>query len=231
MVELDSLEYVRLQVARQRANRERSLLLHHLIDTRLHFLVQLVQVCRSAFRVPIEVARALAMLVLLRFERLVQAGRFFEGCPTRNLRRRVARIAGILVGFVDFLVGSNLHSAVLGVQNRHCVPADERSAAIIGRAGEIVVSLLVRAGELSKHISLHRNVLHHVLEDCIGDFSGCVYIVTDFFKYVLVHLEFLIVNRQLSSVHQDLNFLPISLDHAEVRGQSGYNFSAQFSRH
>ena len=155
MVELDSLEYVRLQVAGQRANRERSLLLHHLIDTRLHFLVQLVQVCRSAFRVSIEVARALAMLVLLRFERLVQAGGFFEGCPARDLRRRIARMTGVLVGFVDFLVGSNLHSTVLGMQNRHCVPADKRSAAIIGRAGKIVVSLLVRAGELSEHICLH----------------------------------------------------------------------------
>ena len=113
MVELDSLEYVRLQVARQRANRERSLLLHHLIDTRLHFLVQLVQVCRPAFRVPIEVARALAMLVLLRFERLVQAGGFFERCTTRNLRRRITRMTGILVRSVDFLVCSNLHRTVL----------------------------------------------------------------------------------------------------------------------
>ena len=71
-----------------------------------------MQVCRPAFGVPIEVARALAVLVL-RLERLMQAGGFFERCTTRNLRRRIARMTGILVGFVDFLVGSNLHRTVL----------------------------------------------------------------------------------------------------------------------
>ena len=103
------------------------------------------------------------------------------------------------------------------MQNCHRVPADERPAAVIRRcASHIVISLLVRAGQLPKHVSLHYLILHHVFEDCIGDFSGGIYVVTDFFKNVVVNFEVLIINRQLSTVHQDFYFLSISLDCSEV---------------
>ena len=123
----------------------------------------------------------------------------------------------ILVRFVNFQVGSLLHGAILRMQNCHCIPADERPAAVIRRcARHIAISLLVGAGQLPKHVSLHYHVLHHFFEDCIGDFSRGINVVTDFFKNVIVNLEVLIINRQLSSVHQDFYFMSISLDCAEV---------------
>ena len=189
-----------------------------------------MQVCRATFGIAIEIARALALLVL-RLKRLVQASRLFEGSTASNVRRRIARITRVLVRFIDFGIGSHLNGTILRMQNGHGVSSDECPAAVIGRTRYIVISLLVWVGELAKHISLYRSVFHHIFEDCISYFTRDIYIVADFLKHVLVNLKFLVVNRWLSCVHQNFDFLPVGLDCSEVCGEGRDNFFAQFSRH
>ena len=92
---------MRFEVAGQRTDRERPLLFHHLVDALLHLLVELVQVsCRR--EVWIHVHRAVTRLHAGR----MQAIRLLERRATRDVRRRVARLARRvhirLVLFIEF---------------------------------------------------------------------------------------------------------------------------------